>query len=740
MSKYNHGAEYIYLGLAATLLVGIVLISDSAYAATPRSISFPYVVDEKPRVLFSDSAVVTAPTKTYNGLENYTQRYTNGYAHFTFTYTHNSCCTPEDSINLYVTDTDPRVSGGRSWLIALRKLDSGASTDWYSYDVQLDATGFRTVIKRAGETTVYNQHVNAPGGCTGFCDGRALGGWNGRIQDTDWAALLNIAPGTPSDYTVAFTPVPVKAPASQRMDPVIIVPGILGSANKNGTWIIDPVFHVYDNLIETLQANGYTKDVTLFPFGYDWRNSNVVTAELLKQKINEIKEICRCAKIDVVAHSMGGLVTRQYIESNAYTNDIDQLIFLGTPHKGAPKSYLIWEAGEFPDNFTDNYLEDHFNKEAKEAGYNNVFEYVRNRPIAAVQEILPMYNYLKDAVTRQLLPYSAGYPKNTFLEKLNAGIASLFASGIDITNIVGNNGTNTISTIRITHENKLPLWEHGYPQNYDGVFGDQGLEDDAGDDTVPEQSSKFGNVADIQISDTDHVKLPTDAQEIIYAKIHGGPIGSVIRKDYRRRMLVAKIFSPADFVVIAPNGKRVGKNFATNTEINEIPGSFYSGFAGDDEYVTIPDPLDGEYQIRLQGTGTGGYSFETTYISDTATETAEIQGTTVNNQITDLSLTVDSQHPEDITIETNITLETFVADINESYRLGWIKDVKTRDILLKKAHTIAKFYYTGVEKKFDKLLLKLIEKEIATLNKKGLLNKQGTDLLLKDLIYIYNHS
>ena len=49
-------------------------------------------------------------------------------------------------------------------------------------------------------------------------------------------------------------------------------------------WQIDPIFHVYDNLIETLEANGYVEGTDLFPFAYDWKKSNADTAQKLKMK------------------------------------------------------------------------------------------------------------------------------------------------------------------------------------------------------------------------------------------------------------------------------------------------------------------------------------------------------------------------------------------------------------------------------------------------------------------------
>jgi hypothetical protein len=42
------------------------------------------------------------------------------------------------------------------------------------------------------------------------------------------------------------------------------------------------------------------------------------------------------SKIDVIGHSMGGVLTRQYIQSNDYQQDINKLITLNTPHGGSP--------------------------------------------------------------------------------------------------------------------------------------------------------------------------------------------------------------------------------------------------------------------------------------------------------------------------------------------------------------------------------------------------------------------
>jgi len=103
-------------------------------------ITHPYVVDEKPQILDSDSIPIITPNKTYFGLENYTQDYVGGYAHFTFTYSHHMCCFASPPPRVYLTHVDPRptaVPGAQDFsdFAYFIPAFSGIATDWYLYDV-----------------------------------------------------------------------------------------------------------------------------------------------------------------------------------------------------------------------------------------------------------------------------------------------------------------------------------------------------------------------------------------------------------------------------------------------------------------------------------------------------------------------------------------------------------------------------------------------------------------------------
>lgn len=428
-------------------------------------------------------------------------------------------------------------------------------------------------------------------------------------------------------------------------DPVIIVPGILGSwkITDGGEWKADPIFKTYESLFETFEKNGYEKDKDLFIFPYQWRDSNVNTALLLKQKIQEIKTANNWPKVDIVAHSMGGLLTREYIKSENYQGDIDQLVMLGTPNAGAPEDYLMWDGGVIPPSnsaITDIIAKLIFKQEAKEAGFDSIFEYLHNQPIKSVQELLPNYDYLYDIASEKMRSYANNehYPRNIFLENLNTVENIRKLNSVVVTNITGKlDEDRTITKIRVEKPSmdENSLWAHGIPENFNSLFGDHGLEYGNGDGTVPKVSSE--NIfSDEQLETSfSHSDLPGKTAEIVFKKITGNEVQKNVPFVGTDKVLVFFVFSPIDIQIISPNGKWAGKNINNLDEGNQIEGAYYTGFDTDNEFLTIPNPEDGEYKIVTEGMGNGEYRIEMAKISEdedgTASEiTGEITGTATN--------------------------------------------------------------------------------------------------------------
>lgn len=106
----------------------------------------------------------------------------------------------------------------------------------------------------------------------------------------------------------------------------------------------------YDKLILHLEQAGFP----VYQFHYDWRLDvrNPLSGQgadqprrSLEQFIEWVLEDSQSEKVNIVAHSMGGIVTRSYISSSAENADkVEQAVILGTPYLGAPKTMLALRA------------------------------------------------------------------------------------------------------------------------------------------------------------------------------------------------------------------------------------------------------------------------------------------------------------------------------------------------------------------------------------------------------------
>jgi hypothetical protein len=434
-------------------------------------------------------------------------------------------------------------------------------------------------------------------------------------------------------------------------DPVIIIPGILGSFDFFGEKKLDPFLHTYDYLYETFKLNGYTPEQKLFAFPYEWRDSNIANAQKLKIKIDEIKQQNNWPKVDIVAHSMGGLLAREYIESGYYGNDVDQLITLGTPQRGAPKDYLTWEGGKIATSkfdFLAMFMEDIFRAESKINGFSDIFDYVRNRPILSIQQLLPIYSYLYDNGSQRIYP--TNYPTNSFLETLNNPAGILKLQTVEFDNIVGNlNGSDsTISRIDVIESNDDLLWEHGYPEDFDSLLGDHGLEYGDGDGTVPLESASLPTVDEKIEINAKHGDLPTKAAEEAFKLLTDHSPQNFSLSKQIKDIISIFVYSPIDIQVIAPSGKWVGRNIKNLDETDMIPGAYYTGYDGvDSEFLTIPDPENGEYKIIMRGTDDDTYRVEISRLTENpidgtvAEMSGEIFGTAIKGDEEEKNITVE---------------------------------------------------------------------------------------------------
>jgi pimeloyl-ACP methyl ester carboxylesterase len=89
----------------------------------------------------------------------------------------------------------------------------------------------------------------------------------------------------------------------------------------------------------------------LFVFPYDWRMSSAQAAQKLRDFIAGIHRFYPGTKVNILAHSNGGLVARRYLLDNPHEHYINKMITMGTPYLGAPVAIYRMEKGRFFGHF-----------------------------------------------------------------------------------------------------------------------------------------------------------------------------------------------------------------------------------------------------------------------------------------------------------------------------------------------------------------------------------------------------
>jgi phospholipase A1 len=101
----------------------------------------------------------------------------------------------------------------------------------------------------------------------------------------------------------------------------------------------------YQSLIDDLEECGFKEDdkpPTLIVCPYDWRKNNRLAANIVANAVDKAVELHGPeTTVSIIAHSMGGLISRYYLESDNYNTRpgflaVRRLLTLGTPHRGSP--------------------------------------------------------------------------------------------------------------------------------------------------------------------------------------------------------------------------------------------------------------------------------------------------------------------------------------------------------------------------------------------------------------------
>lgn len=86
-------------------------------------------------------------------------------------------------------------------------------------------------------------------------------------------------------------------------------------------------------------------DSTVVPLSFeDPVGSNRTHARTIARAIGDLRARTGAPRVDVVAHSMGGLALRYYLQ-NGGDPEVRRVVFLATPHRGTWSANLAWGEG-----------------------------------------------------------------------------------------------------------------------------------------------------------------------------------------------------------------------------------------------------------------------------------------------------------------------------------------------------------------------------------------------------------
>jgi pSer/pThr/pTyr-binding forkhead associated (FHA) protein len=106
------------------------------------------------------------------------------------------------------------------------------------------------------------------------------------------------------------------------VDQVVIIPNLIK---------LDQYNRLGDYLVEDL---GYERGKDFFEFGYDFRQDVRISSQQLSKFIENLPTP---RQVTIIAHSLGTMVSRYYIEYYGGKKRVERIMLMGGPHQGSPK-------------------------------------------------------------------------------------------------------------------------------------------------------------------------------------------------------------------------------------------------------------------------------------------------------------------------------------------------------------------------------------------------------------------
>ena len=234
----------------------------------------------------------------------------------------------------------------------------------------------------------------------------------------------------------------------------------------------------YGNFMNALKAEGYVDNQNLFTAPYDWRMDIVRSAAMVGAKIAQAVAASPTGKVNIVAHSMGGLALKRFLAGfSSSASFLDKVVLVGVPQLGAPYAFKALNYGDDLDIPIVNQSE--------------VKKIMQNMP--AIYELLPSRRYLgvaggylqdfRDGADDAILDF-AGTAKYQLSNLADARNGALLSLGDNFHQAIDNAPINAPNVYVVAGCGKPTIT--GIDVYDDGVVD---LERGSGDGKVPEVSA-----------------------------------------------------------------------------------------------------------------------------------------------------------------------------------------------------------------------------------------------------------
>ncbi|MCG2691445.1 alpha/beta fold hydrolase, partial [Microgenomates group bacterium] len=291
---------------------------------------------------------------------------------------------------------------------------------------------------------------------------------------------------------------------------MVLLPGLGGSWNtaamisggSSGSWKKTPFVKVYDNLKATfLTSAGYTEGDNYFEFYYDWRQPLVSLADSFENYLANtvLKYKPTNTKVNLVGHSMGGMVARTYAQKHGL-NKINQIVTTGSPHQGAIKAWQGWSGAEIGDRWSWEWIGLQLYLQIHKGEYTSPVKAVRDLAPGLI-DLSPIFNFAKNN-SNQVISVTSMNSFNSYLAGLKTSLLTNLKNLMTTISGLEQSNDNTVEWIKLTNrsltDQLLGKWADGKPDSYEYTPD--------GDLTVLKKSALIEGATPVSVN-ANHVEL-----------------------------------------------------------------------------------------------------------------------------------------------------------------------------------------------------------------------------------------